>query len=242
MPVLPDQFSALHHAKKSAAAEIVASAKAELSTDQATISLAAASQSAVSKDQAQVAALAAGAPLVTTLTDPVPTNGTVEILQTGAGGQVWQVVTGAWSIVGWITMPTFANVAGMALATGLLDGQNITVTGGENTEREYFTYDATSTAPVDGALVVTATGMGAGRLISTRTVYASWGEMNTDVRTPPAGTALTVRGVGGFTAATSGQDLTLSGGLKVTVDANSSGERIVEQFGLHPNFIGIDCL
>ncbi|HDZ80155.1 MAG TPA: hypothetical protein ENH56_02785 [Roseobacter sp.] len=217
VPVLPDQFSALHHAKKSAAAEIVASTKAVLSTDQATISLTAANQSAVSMDQAQVAALAAGAPLVTTLTDPVPANGTVEILQTSAGAQVWHVSAGAWALVGWLFTPMFPSLAALQDAAGLIDGQMVEVEKAFNGGREYFTYNATSTLIADGAIIVTATGMGVGRLISTRAVYVDWAEFNADVRAMETGVSIKVRGAGGFTIVASGEHFTTSGGLKVTI-------------------------
>lgn len=41
--------------------------------------------------------------IVTELTDPVPANGTVEILLSQGGSQVWQVVAGAWSFVDWLS-------------------------------------------------------------------------------------------------------------------------------------------
>lgn len=69
----------------------------------------------VFKDQAQVAALAAGAPLVTALTSPVPDNGAVEALQTGPGVKVFEVVGGAWSFAGWLSRPSFESVSAAKL-------------------------------------------------------------------------------------------------------------------------------
>ena len=48
---------------------------------------------------------------VLTLTDPVPENGTVEVLLVDAGSQVWQVVSGAWSFVDWLDGPEYETVA-----------------------------------------------------------------------------------------------------------------------------------
>ncbi|MEH6391111.1 MAG: hypothetical protein V7763_05600 [Sulfitobacter sp.] len=171
---------------------VAAAASAATATEQAGIATADATQAGVYRDQAQVAALAAGAPLVTILTDPVPANGTVELLQSGSGAQVWQVVTGAWSLVGWLTTPNFATIAAMTLATALLDGQTVEVNNGFNGETETFEYDASSALVANGALVVDATGMGTGRLISKRTVYANYGEFSADPRAVDSSISLTI--------------------------------------------------
>ncbi|HDZ80717.1 MAG TPA: hypothetical protein ENH56_05665 [Roseobacter sp.] len=111
----------------------------------------------------------------------------------------------------------FASITAAAASTSLIDGVTYAVTSGENSEREDFTYVAASTLTADGALVVTATGMGAGRLISTRTVYADWAKFNADVRPLDIGLSLTVRGAGGFTIVASGEHFTTAGGLKVVI-------------------------
>jgi len=130
------------------------------------------------KNQSQVAAIAAGAPIVTTLTDPVPANDTVEVLQANAGGQVWQVSGGAWGIVGWLTKPEFPSIAAMALASGLINGQGATVRNGANGQSEDFDWTAGSLT-ADGALVVDGVG---GQWVSKRTVYADWAEFYADPR------------------------------------------------------------
>jgi len=54
----------------------------------------------------------------------------------------------------------FITIADMAPATGLQDGEYSLVQEGFNGKNETFQYDAASTATADGALIVTATGMG----------------------------------------------------------------------------------
>ena len=113
---------------------------------------------ALSKDQAQVAALAAGAPIVISLSSPVPYEDTIEILQTGAGSQVWQVISGVWEIVGWLSKPVFNDIADMAAAKGLIDGQDATVRNAFNGGSEDFDWVAGGTLTADGALVVDGVG------------------------------------------------------------------------------------
>ncbi|MGR3607781.1 MAG: hypothetical protein ACU0BN_02805 [Sulfitobacter sp.] len=225
---------------------VAAAASAATATEQAGIATADATQAGVYRDQAQVAALAAGAPLVTSLTDPVPANGTVEILQSGSGAQVWQVVTGAWSLVGWLTTPNFATIGAMTLATALLDGQIIEVNEGFNGESETFTYDATSTLVADGALVVDATGMGAGQLISTRKTFKTDAEFQADPRPDSFFTTDDLCGVGGPSGYTLkkvqvGVDRTTSGGAKWKVLPGVLGYR-AEAFGFGAANTGADNL
>lgn len=142
------------------------------------------------RDQAQVAAIAAGAPLVTTLSDPVPADGTVEIVQTDAGAQVWQVGSSEWGIVGWLTRPQFDIIAQMGAASGFIDGQEVEVNG------ERFTYIAGSVLPVDGERIVDAEGMGddpatRGRLVSLGRFLPSVAEvLDSDPRTFASGTRI----------------------------------------------------
>ncbi len=91
-----------------------------------------------------------------------------------------------------------STVSEMALIDDLADGQICVVlaTG------EAFKYVAGSVAVADGALVVDAAGMGAGRLVSTRTTYADYAEAVGDARTFTAGTVLTIKGVTGTLTAT----------------------------------------
>ena len=88
----------------------------------------------------------------------------------------------------------FDNISEMAAATGLIDGQFIAVNSGFNSTTETFQYNAASTATADGALIVTAAGMGVGRLISTRKEFDSGSEVIADRRTFPDNTYLTVAG------------------------------------------------
>ena len=149
------------------------------------------------RDQAQVAAIAAGAPLVTSLTWPVPAENSIEVLQLDAGAQVWQVSAGAWAVVGWLFTPRYPSLAALQDATGLLDGQMVEVEKAFNGGIEHFRYDAASTLTADGALIVDATGMGGGQFFSTRTMYASYPEAKADLRTFDVGTVLNIQGIRG---------------------------------------------
>ena len=110
----------------------------------------------------------------------------------------------------------FATIADLAASRKLTDGKYYTASSAFNGEPETFLYDADSTATADGALIVTATGMGAGRLVSTRTVYADFAELDADTRALAEGTALRWGGIN-YTVAASG-GLTTSGGLKLSVE------------------------
>lgn len=84
----------------------------------------------------------------------------------------------------------FTSIANMAASTKLFDGQTVYANG------EAFTYDAASMATADGALIVNATGMGVGRLISTRTKFNTVQELMADARPADffaADTVFTVR-------------------------------------------------
>ncbi|WP_243250227.1 hypothetical protein [Sulfitobacter pontiacus] len=175
------------------------------------------------RDQAELAAKAAGAPLVSALIDPVPANNTIVILQTSAGGQVWEVVGGVWVIVGWITKPEFPNLAAMAASSGLTNGQEVTANG------ERFEYKVNGERDAEGelvtadnALVVDAVGMTVGQLVSKRTDYNSFNEMKNDVRSLPDGTSLTVNGLSNYTVNSEGM-LPLAGGLTVDVEYGNAG-------------------
>lgn len=108
----------------------------------------------------------------------------------------------------------FADIATMAASEALSDGQAYTVTTAANGQPETFTYNAASTATSDGALIVTATGMGVGRLVSKRTVYATVAEMLADNRTFADGVNLMAGGYPYITVSAS-PHLTLAGGQEV---------------------------
>lgn len=116
-----------------------------------------------------------------------------------------------------------ATAANLIASDELTDGQYYPISAGANGEPETFLYDANSTATADGTLILTATGMGAGRLISTRTTYSGFSEMDADTRTLAAGTVLSIPGVGDYTVVDSGQHLILTGGIKVTVTDDGKG-------------------
>lgn len=73
---------------------------------------------------AEAAALAAGAPIVSVLTSPVPANGTIELLKTVNGLAVYEVVTGAWvsrgglAVADYVTAITSANGLAYTATTG----------------------------------------------------------------------------------------------------------------------------
>ncbi|MFG6661160.1 right-handed parallel beta-helix repeat-containing protein [Sulfitobacter sp. 915] len=90
--------------------------------------------------------------------------------------------------------PKFNTIALMAANDALTDGKQCVVWDGFNGEPETFVYDEASTVTADGALVVDAAGMGAGRLVSKRTTFATVADMLADRRTLAAGTKLTAAG------------------------------------------------
>lgn len=112
--------------------------------------------------------------------------------------------------------PKFNTIALMAANDALTDGKQVVVWSGFNGEPETFTYDADSTLTADGALVVDADGMGAGRLISTRTTFATVAEMLADRRAFSVGTKLTAAGFS-YDVVSSDEHLTTAGGVKLYV-------------------------
>lgn len=124
----------------------------------------------------------------------------------------------------------FADIATMAASEALSDGQDYSVTTAANGQPETFTYNAASTATADGALIVTATGMGAGRLISKRTVYATVAEMLADNRTFADGVNLMAGGYPYITVSAS-PHLTLAGGQEVQVISEPDGAMNAAAFG-----------
>ena len=120
-----------------------------------------------------------------------------------------------------VDLEPFPTIATLAASDKLQDGATYSVNRGYNGEPETFTYDADSTATADGALIVEATSMGAGRLISTRTEFASKAEMLADRRTFEVGTVLDVVGVSAYKAVTGASDEVNAGGQnleKVALD------------------------
>jgi len=125
--------------------------------------------------------------------------------------------------------PRFGTIALMQAGTGFADGKFVRVDTGANGEQEGFVYDAASTLTADGALIVAATGMGGGRLISTRSVYASWAEMDADVRALADSTVLTYNGYRAETVSSGG--ITLTGGLMIKPLPFAEGKYHVAQMG-----------
>ncbi|QLB38234.1 putative tail spike protein [Sulfitobacter phage phiGT1] len=116
--------------------------------------------------------------------------------------------------------PRFATIAEAAAHTGYTDGGFAII----NPTGETFQYDAASTATADGALIVDATGMGVGRLISKRTVFASFAQFIADARTFTAGTTLTIPSIGAVYQSTAGAGhVTNAGGQAFDVLPNEAG-------------------
>ncbi|WPZ24857.1 hypothetical protein UM399_11855 [Sulfitobacter pontiacus] len=152
------------------AAEGTAADRVQTGLD-AAVTLANSALSATYRDQAKVAAVAAGAPVVTVLSDPTPANGTIEILQTVVETQVWKVVSGIWDFVGWLNRPQFATAAqfdafsgtiasGVEVSSGRLrwkivsSGEDFTTTGGNKVQiipNNADEIDWLATAAVSGA-------------------------------------------------------------------------------------------
>jgi len=120
--------------------------------------------------------------------------------------------------------PRFGTIALMQAGTGFADGKFIRVDQAANGEQEGFVYDAASTLTADGALIVAATGMGVGRLISTRTVYATVAEMLADNRTLPDGTSVIVDGLR-YVSVSSGAMISNAGGQGFVVLAAARARR-----------------
>lgn len=127
---------------------------------------------------------------------------------------------------------TFNSIALMAVSGGFSDGQIIEVNKGFNGESETFTYDATSTLVADGALVVDATGMGVGQLISQRTVYADFAEFDADVRTLAAGTSVSAIALSAYEIVASDPYFITTGGTSVKVIPTPNGELPSAAFGV----------
>lgn len=111
--------------------------------------------------------------------------------------------------------PSFNTIALMAAYEGAIDGQTVSVYDAFNGSREDFDWVAGGTLTADGALVVDGVG---GQWVSNRTVYADWAEFDSDPRSHDVGTSLSVEGLNGaYTVVTTGEDLTLSSGLKAVL-------------------------
>ncbi len=108
---------------------------------------------------------------------------------------------------------TVSDVAEMAAINDLSDGQICIVL-----PDDAYRYDAASAAVSDGVIVVTATGMGAGRLIATSTTFSDKAELIADIRPSfPTGTLLDAASVQYEVAAPGAidQDDTTAGGVKL---------------------------
>ena len=112
-----DRERAEDAADRADGAAATATTQAGIATTQAGNAASSASQADAFATQAELAALAAGAPIVMALTDPVPANGTVELLKLDAGLQVHEVVAGAWVLRGWLVGPNFDTVALLLAST-----------------------------------------------------------------------------------------------------------------------------
>lgn len=93
-----------------------------------------ASAAATARTQSELAAIASGRAIVTALTSPVPADGAIELLQTGPGMQVCQVVAGAWVNIGWLGEVLYDDAAAALSSadTGFAVGQAIRTRLGEH--------------------------------------------------------------------------------------------------------------
>ena len=107
--------------------------------------------------------------------------------------------------------PRFGTIAMMQVGTGFADGKFVRVDQAFNGEQENFVYDAASTLTADGALIVDATGMGVGRLISTRTAFSTVAAMLADNRILPSGTSVIADGLR-YVAVSSAPQISNAGG------------------------------
>lgn len=123
---------------------------------------------------------------------------------------------------GIVKKPVFATISDMAEFRRFRSVDAVSVLAGYNGEPETYIYDAASTLTADGALVVDATGMGAGRLISTRTTFATVADMLADRRTFTVGTKLTAAGFS-YDVVSSDEHLTTAGGVKLDVLPGAGG-------------------
>ena len=83
---------------------------------------------------------------------------------------------------------SYASIAALSLLDSALDQGYYVI----NPTGETFQYDEDSTTTADGTLIVDATGMGAGRFISTRTAYNDFAEFSGDGRTLVDGTRVSI--------------------------------------------------
>lgn len=122
----------------------------------------------------------------------------------------------------------FGTIAAMA-AGSFGDGDYVEVRSGFNGEPETFRYDASSTLTADGALVVDATGMGVGRLVSTRKTLATVAELLTvDLRGYETYTASETVKAGWYeytvlASGATGRYLTTAGGVKLQAKPDRDG-------------------
>ena len=121
----------------------IATTQAGIATTQAGIATTQAGIATAAATQAELAALAAGAPIVTTLTSPVPANGTVELLKLDAGLQAHEVVAGAWVLRGWLVGPKFDTVALLRASTATTLGPVAQIVEGGGFRYQVAATDAT---------------------------------------------------------------------------------------------------
>lgn len=159
--------------------------------------------------------------------------------QDGSSNSVWMTPSTTKDAILEFAGPKFDTIALMAAFDSADDGDNVVVWSGFNGEPETFTYDADSVLTADGALVVDATGMGAGRYISKRTEFASFADLQQDERVHADGTLLKADGRLFEFAATGGEYVTAGGTVDeidqvpgLREDISSVAERTVTEVPL----------
>ena len=118
--------------------------------------------------------------------------------------------------------PNFLTLALASAYANFTPGQTFIVWAGFNGEPETFKYVSDSTLTANGALVL-ASAMATGRLISTRTTYANFAEMDADARPIASGVTLSIPGVAEYNRVTTGEHLTLASGFKVKARIGADG-------------------
>jgi hypothetical protein len=149
-----------------------AAASAAAAATQATTATAQAVSAAASATAAELAVLAAGAPIVTTLPTPIPANGSIRLLKVDAGLQVFEVVSAAWVLRGWLVGPSFDTVSLLLASTATTLGPT-----GQYVQAGIYRYlVAAADAPASNDLLTTAGGIKV-RVLPTANGYdcLAWG-------------------------------------------------------------------
>jgi hypothetical protein len=120
--------------------------------------------------------------------------------------------------------PKFDTTTLASAYTEFTADQTSVVWAGFNGEPEAFKFVSDSTLTADGALVL-ASAMATGRLVSTRTVFATVAQVASDVRILTVGTELQAAGFP-YTVVSSGESFSNAGGSKILAEADERGYNV----------------